>query len=118
VFSLDLKTGKEIVLYSFCAKPNCIDGAAPETGVIEVKGTLYGTTSAGGEDLGTAYSLDLKTKKETVLYAFQGGSNGDGALPTDTLINIKGTLYGTTAFGAGRGCSEGSGCGTVFSVTP
>jgi uncharacterized repeat protein (TIGR03803 family) len=33
VFKLTL-TGTETVLYSFCSKPNCSDGASPEAGVI------------------------------------------------------------------------------------
>ena len=47
----------------------------------------------------------------TIIYSFQGGS--DGAQPQGPLINIAGTLYGTTAEG-GSGC----GCGTIFSLTP
>jgi len=45
-----------------------------------------------------------------VLYSF--GSSGDGALPRAGLINVKGTLYGTTEVGGA------SGYGTVFSVSP
>jgi uncharacterized repeat protein (TIGR03803 family) len=38
--------------------------------------------------------------------------------PLGDLINVGGTLYGTTQFGGGTGCSGGVGCGTVFKVTP
>ena len=46
-----------------------------------------------------------------VLYSFEGGS-GDGEFPFAGLLNVKGTLYGTTYFG---GATEG---GTVFEITP
>jgi len=37
--------GGETVIHTF---GNGFDGAAPLAGLIDVKGTLYGTTSAGG----------------------------------------------------------------------
>lgn len=50
--------------------------------------------------------------KETVLYSFQGGS--DGVAPLASLIADKvGNHYGTTYLGGGSGCG-GTGCGTVF----
>jgi uncharacterized repeat protein (TIGR03803 family) len=37
------------VLYSFCSKPSCSDGANPDAGLIaDSSGNLYGTTSLGG----------------------------------------------------------------------
>lgn len=48
VFSLDPSTGVEKVLHSFCSKRNCGDGAYPVAGLIDVDGTLYGTTPGGG----------------------------------------------------------------------
>jgi uncharacterized repeat protein (TIGR03803 family) len=47
---------------------------------------------------------------ETVVYSFGGGS--DGVRPRAGLINVGGTLYGTTE---GGGASNR---GTVFAVTP
>jgi uncharacterized repeat protein (TIGR03803 family) len=42
-------TGKETVLYSFCAQTNCADGTNPTAGlVLDKKGDLYGTTYEGG----------------------------------------------------------------------
>jgi uncharacterized repeat protein (TIGR03803 family) len=52
------------------------------------------------------------------VYAFTGGS--DGQSPAAGLINLNGTLYGTTYLGGGGNCAiEGRahGCGTVYSVT-
>jgi hypothetical protein len=50
--------GKEKVIYSFCGQQNCTDGEYPEAGLIDVKGTLYGTTQGGGARAsGTAFAL-------------------------------------------------------------
>jgi uncharacterized repeat protein (TIGR03803 family) len=111
------KTGAEKVLYAFAGGS---DGAYPLAGLINVDGTLYGTTERGGgagcggaKGCGTVFSVSPTTGAETVLCSFAGGS--DGAYPLAGLINVDGTLYGTTERG-GRGC-RGSGCGTVFSVS-
>src|ERR1700733_4851627 len=59
---------------------------------------------------------------ESVVYAFKGGT--DGAAPTSNLLNVKGTLYGTTQYGGGatQVCPANgniqSGCGIVFAVSP
>jgi uncharacterized repeat protein (TIGR03803 family) len=51
---------------------------------------------------------------ESVLYRFQGFSNGDGSNPDSPLILDKaGNLYGTTISGGGS-CD----CGTVFELSP
>jgi uncharacterized repeat protein (TIGR03803 family) len=108
VFSLDPKTGTETVLHSFS---NGTDGAYPYASLIDVKGTLYGTTSIGGTyGGGTAFAIDPKTGTETVLHSF--GNGKDGAAPVAGLIDVKGTLYGTTALG---GRFQG---GTVFALDP
>jgi uncharacterized repeat protein (TIGR03803 family) len=100
------------VLYSF--KGGSGDGADPYAGLINVKGTLYGTTYSGGASgNGTVFAI-TKTGTETVLYSFKGGS-GDGAQVVGGLLNVKGTLYGTTT-GGGAGCGS-YGCGTVFKIT-
>jgi uncharacterized repeat protein (TIGR03803 family) len=98
------------VLYRFCGQ-SCGDGAQPWANLINVNGTLYGTTLSGGTyDGGTLFALDLTTGTETVLHDF-GGSE-DGAGPLAGLIDIGGTLYGTT--GSGGVYNNG----TVFSVNP
>jgi uncharacterized repeat protein (TIGR03803 family) len=116
--------GTETVLYAFKGSsrgPVPTDAAYPAAGLINVNGTLYGTTFYGGRrgcgrfGCGTVFSVTAEGI-ETVLYAFEGGSDGDA--PYTNLINIHGTMYGTTLYGGGRGCLGGFGCGTVFSVTP
>ncbi|HTT83602.1 MAG TPA: choice-of-anchor tandem repeat GloVer-containing protein [Rhizomicrobium sp.] len=115
VFSLDPNTGAETMLHSFAG--GSADGEYPVASLIDVDGTLYGTTREGGTDNdGTVFALDPGTGVETVLYSFAGGA--DGAYPTAGLINVAGTLYGTTASGGGTGCSPDPGCGTAFSLDP
>jgi len=106
------------------------DGALPAGGVtFGPNGSLYGTTSLGGVGPGggdgTVFKLNpsptvCKTALcpwiETMLYRFAGGS--DGAMPDgDLLVDQAGSMYGTTHYGGGSGC-EGSGCGTVYKLTP
>jgi len=117
LFAFNPKTGAETVLYSFCAQQNCSDGSEPFAGLIDLKGTLYGTTQLGGADGdGTIFAFDMTTASETVLHSFSGGT--DGAQPyTASLIDVQGTLYGTTLSGGGGDCKgEPGGCGTVFSL--
>ncbi|MFY9710877.1 MAG: choice-of-anchor tandem repeat GloVer-containing protein [Candidatus Cybelea sp.] len=94
------------VLYRFGDKP---DGATPDGSLIDVHGTLYGTTEAGGADVeGGVFSITTGGA-EKMLYDFK--KRPDGERPIAGLIDVKGTLYGTTYFGGGEPR------GTVFSVT-
>lgn len=111
VFSYDLQSGMENVLYSF--QSNGSDGVNPSAGLVEKEGTLYGTTFGGGAyNAGTLFSLNLTTGAETVLHSF--GAAGDGMAPQGGLTKFHGILYGTTSAGGLFGCS-GNGCGTIFS---
>ncbi len=113
--------GTETVLHAFQGGN---DGEYPLAGLIADKsGNLYGTTNEGGgtgceynQGCGTVFRL-APDGTETVLYAFQGGS--DGALPGAGLIADKaGNLYSMTSEGGGNACPVGGGCGTVFEVAP
>jgi len=112
VFSLDPKTGAERLLHLFTGT----DGCRPVAGLLNVSGTLYGTTQQGGSSpcgglgCGTVFSINMETGVETVLHVFSEGS--DGFAPTAGLINVRGTLFGTTE----RGGANGG--GTVFSIDP
>src|ERR1700722_20247064 len=55
--------------------------------------------------------------KDTVLYSFRGAPDGEqpwGPLIADRHHN----LFGTTNLGGTGSCSNGSGCGTVFELSP
>jgi len=96
------------VLYNFGARGH--DGYYPEAALLDVNGTLYGTTNAGGKyDEGTVFSISTAGQKRT-LYSFGTSGFLDGSNPLAGLIDVNGTLYGTTSGGAG-------GSGAVFSIT-
>ncbi|MBV9062033.1 MAG: hypothetical protein JOY77_03775, partial [Alphaproteobacteria bacterium] len=106
--------GPETVLYRFGSKP---DGRAP-SGMIDVNGRFYGTTSFGGSGCkgfgcGTAFEVDPATGAERVLYSFCEKSQKkictDGNVPEGGLVVWKGKLYGETELGGAYQA------GTVFS---
>jgi uncharacterized repeat protein (TIGR03803 family) len=112
VFQLTPK-GREKVLYSFQAGT---DGAYPEGSLtIDAAGNLYGTTTEGGvSGHGTIFRV-APGGKETVLYSFTGGSDGDE--PTASLtLDADGNLYGTTYNGGNKSGCDGHGCGVVFEI--
>jgi uncharacterized repeat protein (TIGR03803 family) len=112
VFSITT-AGAEKVLHNFDGNP---DGAYPWAGLIQVKGTLYGTTAYGGKHkFGTVFSITTAGALK-ILHSFGAGS--DGRMPHAGLIDVKGTLYGTTSGGGAFSCGTGETCGTVFSITP
>lgn len=97
----------ETVLYSFTGSP---DGAETGAPLLNVGGTLYGTTSIGGtSNNGTVFKI-TPAGTYSQLYSFAGGS--DGGFPQGSLADVGGTLYGTTWQGGAN--NEG----TVFSITP
>jgi uncharacterized repeat protein (TIGR03803 family) len=86
----------ETTVYSFNGGP---DGSDPESGLtLDAHGNLYGTTPGGGLfEYGTAFELSPRQGgwRETVLYSFEGSS--DGGLPTSGLITDRAAdLYGVT----------------------
>jgi uncharacterized repeat protein (TIGR03803 family) len=108
VFAVDAKTGAETVLHSFGSGT---DGQYPRAGVIDVNGTLYGTTNFGGtSENGTLFALDIKSGVESVLYSF--GNSPDGRAPSSVLTYVNGRLYGTTVAGGTNNS------GTAFEFDP
>jgi uncharacterized repeat protein (TIGR03803 family) len=119
-------SGKETILYSFTGGA---DGAYPATGLVrDEAGNLYGTTHGGGDisvsacsfnpGSGVVFRVD-PNGKESVLYAFTGGTDGLG--PSSGLVRDEaGNLYGTTVMGGDlSGICPGfpaPGCGVVFKV--
>jgi uncharacterized repeat protein (TIGR03803 family) len=93
------------VLYRFRGQN---DGANPMTHLVwDSAGRLYGTTSNGqGYNGGTVFRLTRGTKgwTEEVLYAFTGGTDGNG--PNALLVGTNGHVYGTTSIGGGFGYGD------------
>lgn len=110
------RSGKEKVIHSFGAgcPSACTDGTQPQAALINVNGTLYGTTYNGGVysiNWGTIFSIS-SSGAEAVLHNF--GQNEDlGGYPYAGLINVDGALWGTTLDGGDEQCN----CGTVFSLS-
>lgn len=99
-------SGSYKTLYTFHES----DGQFPMSTLLNVKGTFYGTTNVGGySNGGTLFSITPSGKEET-LHDF-GMQRNDGTLPDTTLIDLNGTLYGTTSAGGKYGG------GVVFSMT-
>ena len=73
-----------------------------------MNGKLYGTTSGGGgfKGYGTVFEIST-TGAERVLYRFHGK---DGAYPSQGLIAVKGTLYGTTDEGGDENARAAGQC--------
>jgi uncharacterized repeat protein (TIGR03803 family) len=93
-------------LYSFKSPP---DGSTPYAGLIDLNGTLYGTTQYGGAGgNGTVFKVTT-SGVEHVIYSFKG--TPDGATPYARLIALNGMLHGTTYAGGA------SGNGTIFKLT-
>lgn len=98
---------------------NGSDGAKPNSGVIlDNAGNLYGTAAIGGGGcFGNVCGMIFKLSPsgsgwtETILYAFQGGSDGQSPLG-GVIFDQAGNLYGTASTGGAGGG------GTVFELTP
>ncbi len=96
---------EESVLYRFAGKTT---GTRPYAGMIDLGGTLYGTTETGGKhNQGTVFAL-TPGAPEHVIWSFKGK---DGNFPRASLTSVNGALYGTTYYGGSTGT------GTVFTVT-
>jgi uncharacterized repeat protein (TIGR03803 family) len=117
-------TWAERVLYSFQALP---DGQYPYAGLtFDTLGNLFGTTYSGGNSntngcgyTGCGVVFELKPSSggkwaESVIYAFNGGTDGDDPYYGSLAIDAAGNLFGTTFYTGCSGCSSG----TVFEISP
>jgi uncharacterized repeat protein (TIGR03803 family) len=111
---------KETVIYNLTTSAD-----SPESVLVaDSSGVLYGTGANGGSaNDGAVFSLTPPSKgqtnwTETILYNFQGGS--DGNFPTAALTpDGSGGYFSTTAYGGDGPCTNFvPGCGTVFHLTP
>jgi len=117
IYKVD-KTGKETILHSFTGSgadyPPIYAALA-----LDKKGNIYGTTPNSGNQncgsgCGAIFMLD-PTGKDTILYEFSGGVQGE--LPgAGVTLDSSGNIYGTTGGGGNLSCNSGSGCGTVFKL--
>jgi uncharacterized repeat protein (TIGR03803 family) len=105
-------------LHAFAGPP--YDGGNPWDGLTDVNGALYGTTLIGGagcrpgsgETCGTVFKVTT-AGAYSLIYSFDVGYDGkDGEYPYGGLLNVNGTLYGTTSSGG-----VGTNAGTVFTIT-
>ena len=108
------------VIYGFCRRANCADGANPQGQILVVKSgaqvQLYGLTSMGGAfGRGALYRLQSSNGvwTENVIYSFCAASNcADGANPQGQIVqDATGAFYGVTPNGGAFGHGE------VFKVT-
>lgn len=96
------------VLHTFLDTP---DAATPWSQLILKHGTFYGTSLEGGAtNSGTVYSMDAKGHV-TILYSFQGGSDGRRPL-AEVIADESGNLYGVTENGGSADA------GTIYRLAP
>jgi uncharacterized repeat protein (TIGR03803 family) len=101
-------------IYSFPGQP---DGCGPQAKlVMDAAGSLYGTTTLGGQGFGGGAGTVFKLTPAnggwaySLLHDFVGI---DGAYPASSLVfDANGNLYGTTTQGGA------SNAGVVFEITP
>ena len=107
--------GKLKVTHNFTGNNN--DGAFPQGGLtLGTDGNFYGTTYEGGTVTAGAVFKITPSGTYTTLYSFKGGS--DGAYPyAPPVEGNDGNFYGTTTAG-GNTAKCGSGCGTIYKITP
>lgn len=120
----------EAVIHAFTGGPplgGTMDGAyAGSDLIIDLRGNLYGTTyygpGNGGGGLGDGAVFKLSPPAapttnwaESVLYGFQGGTDGASPLTGRLLVGPYGALYGTTPMGGVVNCGS---CGVVYKLTP
>jgi uncharacterized repeat protein (TIGR03803 family) len=114
VFRITL-SGNLKTLYRFCLQPECPDGAAPSSALIQgTDGNFYGTTAADGANFngGTFFKITAGGNL-TTLYNFCSQSEcTDGESPVGLAQGPDGNFYGTTYSG---GTESG---GIVFKMTP
>jgi uncharacterized repeat protein (TIGR03803 family) len=111
-------SGKFSVFHTF---KDITGGMQPEGGLgIDAKGTLYGSTSLGGDlncfsalGCGTVFRL-TKSGTFTVLHRFHG--KADGAGPVSATADAAGNVYGITGYGGDLSCYSPMGCGVIFKI--
>lgn len=107
VFKLQLD-GSITYLHMFTG----LDGLEPRGSLVQdSNGDLYGTTFLGGstKNSGNIFKIDLNTESYSIIYTFQGESDGKNPA-AGVLLGSDGYLYGTTASGGANNA------GTVYKI--
>ena len=110
------KAWKEVILHRFGFSAD--DGAFPSLGQLAMDGdgNTYGAAGGGKLPYGVVFRLARVTDgssvkwRETILYNFTGGADGNGP-GGGVILDNAGNLYGTTIAG-------GNGNGVVFELSP
>ncbi len=87
LFAIDPATGKRTVAYSFTGG---LDGAAPQGGLVDVGGSLYGVTAGDSGSASTLFRFNPSSGVESPAYTFPAGTHALGP-----LLATGTTLYGT-----------------------
>ncbi len=105
VFQFDPATSAESVLHSFSG------GGNDQAGVVAVGNMIYSASAEGGSaGGGEILKTDPASGTTTSVYQFTKAANG--LAPNAPLLNIGGTLWGTTRYGGAYGF------GSVFRLDP
>jgi uncharacterized repeat protein (TIGR03803 family) len=98
------------------------DGSNPYSALVQGRdGNFYGTTERGGASNNGAIFKMTPEGAITVIYSFCSETNCiDGSEPQAGLVlGTNGNFYGVTSAGGENYFGQcGSGCGTVFKITP
>lgn len=78
-------------------------------------GSTLATGASGAMPQAPAFAARATSSNYRVVYNFSGAP--DGNHPVASLIDVDGTLYGTTRLGGAGSAYAPSGWGTVFSLT-
>lgn len=109
------RSWQTVLMHTYVEKQ---DGCPTGNLVLDSTGNVYGVTQDGGAGgFGSIFELSYSGSSwnQSILYSFQGGSDG-GAPYSGLVFDSAGNLYGTTTRAGGSGCGEG--CGTVFELSP
>ena len=114
------QAGRLTTLYNFCSQANCANGTDPRGLMLTADGSFYGTTDVGGAYSGGTLYRITPTGEFRTLYNFCSQPNcSDGSFPRSLMQARDGNIYGVTLQGGESNCGyQGSGCGTVFRMTP
>jgi uncharacterized repeat protein (TIGR03803 family) len=110
IFAILASSHQMKILHTFSGPDGCVPGGL----LLGSDGTLYGTTSRGGEDnFGTVFKLD-RTQNLIMLHSFDGVT--DGAYPPGGLVmDAAGSIFGATSENTYPATQT---AGTIFVITP